>query len=122
MLASGGGYYALKAAEVVAVAAFCSGSAPRRAAAGSVSLSLQRCFAPAAVASWLTILRLWRARTASVVRACEWSFTVKQRQRRSLRRTEEASALPQDPGQTKIRRKLLSQTWLIGESPTSTVS
>ena len=32
--------------------------------------------------------------------------------------TEEASALPQDPGQTKIRRKLLSQTRLIGESPT----
>ena len=42
--------------------------------------------------------------------------------RRSLRRTEEASALPQDPGQTKIRRKLLSQTWLIGESPTCTAS
>ena len=41
--------------------------------------------------------------------------------RRSLRPREEASALPQDPGQTKIRRKLLSQTRLIGESPTSTV-
>ena len=87
----------------------------------------------ARAASWLTILQRWHkayclgARRGAVVVAATTGTLA------SCRRTvaaavaevavqdgptEEASALPQDPGQTKIRRKLLSQTRLIGESPT----